>query len=810
MDINQLLKMFKILLVSLPLLFFGSVYSQTARISGKITDATSNEAVPFATVKIINPLKGVDSDEAGEYNLTNLNPGLYNLEFSAFGYETVVKFEVEVTNAKTTFVNMALISADFGILDSVVITTNPFYKKQESPVSLRTLQASEIARFPGGNRDISKVIQALPGAAASVSFRNDVIIRGGAPNENRFYLDGIEVPNINHFATQGSSGGPVGLLNVNFIDKVDFYSGAFPANRGNAMSSVFEFVQKDGNLEKLETQFALGSSDVGLTFDGPVGEKTSFIFSARRSYLQFLFAALKLPFLPTYNDAQFKVKHKFNNKNELTVIGLGAVDEFELNEAANDGVTDSSTLEFNNYTLGNIPVNTQWNYTIGANYRHFKEKSYQTVVLSRNHLNNKAVKYQNNDDTSTDNLILDYSSQEIENKFRFENTVRINGWKLNMGVSFQNIEYSNRTYNKVFNSQGAQEIDFSSKLLFNRYGLFFQSSKRFFDKRLSLSAGLRTDFTEYSSTMSNPFNQLSPRFSLSYMITDQFGFNGNVGLYYQLPSYTVLGFRDISGQLVNKNNGISYIESGHAVAGLEYSTSKNAQITVEGFFKNYSNYPFLLTDSISLANLGADFGVIGNEPANNSSEGRSYGVELLIQQKLFKGLYGILAYTFVTSEFKDKNDSYLPSAWDSKHIVSVTGGKKFKRNWDVGFRWLFSGGSPYTPYDIKQSSNISAWSVRGVGLLDYNQLNARRLGNFHQLDIRVDKRWFFSKWSLNLYLDIQNFYNFQAEQIPILNMQSGADGALLTDPNDPSRYQPYLIENSSGNVLPSIGIIVEL
>ncbi len=791
-------------------IFCGSLYGQTAKISGKITDATSNEPVPFATVKITNPLKGVESDESGNYNLINLTPGLYNIEFSAFGYETVVKFEVEVTNAKTTFVNMALISADFGVLDSVVITTNPFYKKQESPVSLRTLQASEIARFPGGNRDISKVIQALPGAAASVSFRNDVIIRGGAPNENRFYLDGIEVPNINHFATQGSSGGPVGLLNVNFIDKVDFYSGAFPANRGNAMSSVFEFVQKDGNLEKLETQFALGSSDVGLTFDGPVGEKTSFIFSARRSYLQFLFAALKLPFLPTYNDAQFKVKHKFNNKNELTVIGLGAIDEFELNEAANDGVTDSSTLEFNNYTLGNIPVNTQWNYTIGANYRHFKEKSYQTVVLSRNHLNNKAVKYRNNDESSEDNLILDYSSQEIENKFRLENTVRINGWKLNMGVSFQNIEYSNRTYNKVFNSQGAQEIDFTSKLLFNRYGLFFQSSKRFFDKRLSISAGLRTDFSEYSSTLSNPFDQLSPRFSLSYMITDQFGFNGNVGLYYQLPSYTVLGFRDMSGQLVNKNNGISYIESGHVVAGLEYSTSKNAQITVEGFFKNYSNYPFLLTDSISLANLGADFGVIGNEPANNSSEGRSYGVELLIQQKLFKGLYGILAYTFVTSEFKDKNGSYLPSAWDSKHIVSVTGGKKFKRNWDVGFRWLFSGGSPYTPYDIEQSSNISAWSVRGVGLLDYNQLNARRLGNFHQLDIRVDKRWFFSKWSLNLYLDIQNFYNFQAEQIPILNMQSGADGAFLTDPNDPSRYQPYLIENSAGNVLPSIGIIVEL
>ncbi|HAE29626.1 MAG TPA: ferric aerobactin receptor, partial [Flavobacteriales bacterium] len=210
-------------------------------------------------------------------------------------------------------------------------------------------------RFPGGNRDISKVIQALPGASPTVAFRNDIIIRGGAPNENRFYLDGVEVPNINHFATQGASGGPVGLLNVNFIEKVDFYSGAFPANRGNAASSVFEFVQRDGNAEKLETTFAVGSSDIGLTFDGPLGKNTSFIFSARRSYLQFLFAALKLPFLPTYTDAQFKLKHRFNSKNELTVIGLGALDDFVLNESVNDGVTDSSTIEFNNYTLGNIP-----------------------------------------------------------------------------------------------------------------------------------------------------------------------------------------------------------------------------------------------------------------------------------------------------------------------------------------------------------------------------------------------------------------------------------------------------------------------
>jgi hypothetical protein len=792
------------------ILFVAEVNAQFGRLGGKLTDATNNESIPFATIKIMDPLTGAESDEDGVYEFTGLTPGLYNIEFSAFGYETVTRFEVEVSNAKKTFVNVQLKSISFGELDSVVIKVNPFTKTQESPVSLRTLQASEITRFPGGNRDISKVIQALPGAAPSVSFRNDVIIRGGAPNENRFYLDGIEVPNINHFATQGASGGPVGLLNVNFIDKVDFYSGAFPANRGNAASSVFEFVQKDGNSEKLESTFALGSSDIGLTFDGPLGDKSSFIMSARRSYLQFLFEALKLPFLPTYSDAQFKFKHRFNSKNELTIIGLGAIDDFELNESVNEGVTDSNTIEFNNYTLGNIPVNTQWNYTLGGVYKHYRENSYQVLAVSRNQLNNEAVKYRNNDQSTQSNLTLNYTSQEIENKIRFENTYRENGWKLNMGLAFENIGYANSTYNKVYTSQGPQEIDFNSELTFNKYALFLQTSKRFLEKRISLSAGIRTDFSDYSNDLSNPLEQLSPRFSMSYMLTDRFGFNGNIGLYYQLPPYTVLGYRDSAKTLVNKENNITYIRSGHIVAGVEYNTLKNARITVEGFYKKYDNYPFLLTDSISLANMGADFGVIGNEPANSTSEGRSYGLELLIQQKLFKGFYGILAYTFVTSEFKDKNGEYLPSAWDSKHIVSLTGGKKFKRNWDVGFRWLYSGGSPYTPYDVSSSSLVSAWNVRGVGLLDYDQLNSRRLGSFHQLDVRVDKRWFFKKWSINLYLDIQNLYNYQAEQQPILNMRSDDNGAFLPDPNDPARYQPYAIENSTGTVLPTIGIIIEL
>lgn len=785
-----------------------SLYAQSGVIKGRVFSSINNESVPFANVIIQGQNKGTSTDVNGNYKLENLEPGLYNLEASFIGFEKAIVYEVAVTNARATTVDIPL-KETATKLEGIEITASSFTKSKESPVSVRTIGAQEIERFPGANRDISKVIAALPGVAPTVSFRNDIIIRGGSPNENRFYLDGIEVPNINHFATQGASGGPVGLLNVNFIREVDFYSGAFPANRGNALSSVFEFKQKDGNPDQFVRTFTVGSSDIGLTFDGPVTKKSTIIFSARRSYLQFLFAALKLPFLPTYNDAQFKYKWNINEKNQLSVIGLGAIDQFALNTQVNDGVTDPDLLERNRYFLGNIPVNEQWNYTVGLNYTHFTEKSYQTFVVSRNHLNNSAVKYANNDDSSPDNLILNYKSQEIENKFRFEHTVNTNGYKINGGIGYEYVTYTNSTFNKIFLPTGAATIDYNSRLDLNKFAAFGQISKGYLSDKISLSLGIRSDINTYSGEMMNPIDQLSPRFSFSWNFAPRMSFNANVGRYSQLPAYTVLGFRNNAGDLVNKQNKLTYIHVEHLVAGLEYNTEKNAKFTLEGFYKNYNNYPFLLLDSISLANLGGDFGVVGDRPVNSTSQGRSYGIEFLAQQKLYKGFFGILAYTFVVSEFKDKNGQYISSSWDTRHIVSLTGGKKFKKNWDVGARWLFSGGAPYTPFDIENSAQKAAWDVRGQGILDYNRLNTLRLGNFNQLDIRVDKKYFFEKWSLNLYLDIQNVYNFQAEQPAFLNVRRDGDGNPLTDPNNPAKYQIYTVDNFAGTLVPTIGIIVE-
>jgi hypothetical protein len=796
------------LLLSFIILCTSSLsFAQISNVIGRVSSSQSNESIEMASVTIVELQKIVFTDKNGVFTFENIVPGLYTFKAKAAGFDEQVMNEISVTYTRKVELNFTL-EPLFKEQKEVKVKASAFKKNPESPVSLRTLNAAEIERLPGAGRDVSKVLQALPGVALRPTFRNDIIIRGGSPGENKFYLDGIEVPNINHFATQGSSGGPVGLLNVNFIREVDFYSGAFPANRANGLSSVISFNQKDGNKEKLVTNFALGSSDAALTFDGPLGKKADFIFSIRRSYLQFLFSALKLPFLPTYNDSQFKVNIRPNDKNKISIIGLGAFDDFALNTSVNDGITDTTKLEYNNFILGNIPTQKQWNYTIGMNWQHYSKNSIQTIVASRNMLNNSSVRYFNNIEEPI-NRILDYSSFEAENKFRFEHQFTKNGYKFNLGVGYEYARYFSSNYNKIAIQGNVITIDNQSNLYMSKAAAFGQVSKAYLDGRMNLSLGIRTDINSYSSSMSNPLNQLSPMVSASYKLTPSWTINANVARYNQLPAYTILGFRNATGDLVNKQNELKYITADHFVLGTAYLTEFNARFSVEGFYKKYMNYPFSINDSISLANLGTDFGIVGNEAVRSVSTGRAYGTEFLYQQKMVKGFYGVVAYTFVTSGFLTANNTYAASSWDSKNIVSLTGGKRFKNGWEIGVRWLYSGGSPYTPIDVETSSLKAVWDVNGRGLLDYSKLNTEREGNFHQLNIRVDKKYYLKKWTLNFYLDIQNAYAAKTKVAPILLVEKDAAGNPITDPNDPTRYKTKFIENTSGILQPSLGIIIE-
>ena len=790
------------------ILFAIGSFAQQGIIKGRVYDEISNEALIGATILIEGTTNGVTADLDGNYELKGLTPGLYNLVVSFIGYETQTIFEVQVFNSKSVVYDIAM-KRSSDLLEEVVIVSDVFKQREESPVSLRTIGVAEIERNPGSNRDISKVLQSLPGVASSPNFRNDIIIRGGSPAENRFYIDGIEIPTINHFSTQGSSGGPVGLINVNFIKEVDFFTGAFPANRGNALSSVMELTQKDANTSQTNLNFTMGSSDAGLTLDTPLGSKSGLILSVRRSYLQFLFDALNLPFLPTYNDAQFKYKLNIDTKNELVLIGLGSLDDFVLNTSSVEDIDDPEILERNLYALGNLPENSQWSYTVGGRYKRFRENSFQTFVLSRNHLNNEAEKFENNTGDPED-LNFSFASEEIETKFRFESTHRKDNWKWNYGLNMERANFLNSTFRKEVQFDGSViNVAFDSRLNVTKYGLFGQISRSFFEKRLQTSFGIRSEFSDYSEEMNNPLDQLSPRFSFSYAFAPTWSVNFNTGRFFQLPPYTVLGFRNSSNDLVNKDNGIRYIQNTHIVLGLKKNLPNNTQASIEGFYKVYDDYPFLLRDSVSLANLGADFGVVGNDAANSNSEGRSYGLEFLLQRKLKKGFYGILALTLVRSEFTGKDGEFAPSAWDNQFLVTFTGGRKFKKNWVLGLKFRYFGGAPYTPWDLERSALIPVWDATGEGVRDFDLLNTRRIQDIHQMDIRIDKRYFYDKWTLNVYLDIENVYGFEFQDVPFIDVVRDDENNPVVDPDDPERYLLKELANPSGTVLPSIGLVIE-
>jgi len=787
------------------ILIYSGLYAQEGGgiIRGQVVDATTNEPVPFASVVIWNTTTGAMTDFDGNFTFTGIKPGFVELRISSVGYKTYVSEGVMVTNNNE--VNLMIpLEATVVEVGDVIVRPSPFRKSVESPVSARIIGIQEIELNPGGNRDISRVIQSFPGVASTPAFRNDVIVRGGGPNENRFFIDNVEIPYLNHFSTQGSSGGPTGIINVDFVRSVDFLSGAFPASRGNALSSVMDFTMIEGNREKRSLRATVGASDLGLTFNGPLGENSSLILSARRSYLQFLFGVIGLPFLPTYTDFQFKYKVKFDQKNELTVLGLGAKDDFSLNLEANE-------TEYQRYILGYIPTQEQYSYTVGAVYRHFRSNGSDMVVLSRNYLNNTQYKYLNNDDSNPANKTYDYQSGEGDIRLRYERTiVWPNSLRLSYGAGTEMSRYRNDTYRQFFAGEGLETEIYNSNLVFFKYAAFGQLSRSFVDERLRLSFGLRTDANTFSPLMMNPLTQISPRLSASYALTGELNLNFNVGRYYQLPSYTSLGLRDDDGNYINRENDLKYIAADHIVGGVELVPDERLQFTLEGFFKSYSDYPFSLADQVPLSTKSAGYGIFGNEPLTSTAVGRAYGFELMGRARDFEGLNMVFSYTYVRSEFEGSDGKYIPTAWDNRHLISVTATKSIGKSWDAGFRWRYVGGAPYTPYDTDKSSYIDAWKVSGQGYLDYSSFNSERLKGFHQLDLRIDKQFYFDRWSLMLYLDVQNVYNFKADQPDILVLQTDPAGAPIVNPLDPERYLLKYIDAEAGTVLPTIGIIIEI
>lgn len=754
----------------------------------------TNDPIPYANVMILGSTLGSSTDDKGFFEIKDVPVGFVRIVVSVVGYKYVISDELQVFNNHSAYTIIKMEEAPKDLLEVNIVAVKE--KSKESPISLRTISLQEIEKSPGSNRDVSKAVQNLPGVAAGAVNRNDLIVRGGGPSENVFFLDDVEIPIINHFATQGASGGAVGILNPDFVRQVDFLSGAFPSNRGGALSSVMNIKQKEGSRDKMHFKGSIGASDLALTFDLPIKDN-NLLFSYRRSYLQFLFTALGLPFLPSYDDIQFRYKWNINQKNEILFLGLAAFDRSELN------LTIDNPNESQQYLLNSLPDYNQLSYTVGAVYKHYNDNSVDMVVLSRNMLRNAFDKYTANDKNLP--KLFDYSSVEAENKLRYEKRYTTLPFDLSFGANARYSKYTNNS-NRTININNVLIADkYNSLIDLFSYGLFVQTGDAYFKERLKLGMGARFDGNTYSNLMSNPLVQFSPRISASYLFNEHLSINANVGHYTKEPSYTSMGYKDSNDVFVNKDN-LKYIHVNHYVLGFEFNTKAKIKASVEGFYKQYYNYPITLNEGISLASKGNDFGAVGDEPLISDGKGRAYGIEALFTANDIKKFNIYAVFTYFISEFTDIQGKYVSSSWDNRFILNLTASRKFKYDWLVSARWRLIGGSPYTPIDEYVSSQRQIWDVRNQPYLDYTKFNTLRLGNYHQLDIRVDKEFAWKNFDITLYLDIQNVYNFKSESEPIYT-NLNTDGTPNIAPNN-QEYILRKISTTNGTILPTFGLIV--
>lgn len=800
--------------LSLSILFilsslFCLAQSFNGSVSGNVKDGESQETIVGAIVTLEGTSLGAVTDLDGNFLIKNIPPASYNITIKFTGYQSQTLYNVVVNNGNVLVFSIELLTESEG-LKGIEIVANTYGKKIETPLSIQSLTAEEIKNNPGGNYDISRAVQALPGIGGGTSAaRNDLIIRGGASNENVFYLDGVEIPQINHFATQGATGGAQGILNVSFIEDVSVATSSFAAKYDNVLSGVLQFKQRDGNSEKMQGSARISSTEIALTTDGPLGNNTTLLASMRRSYLQFFFEAIDLPIRPNYWDFQFKLSHKLNDKTTLTFLGLGSIDEFSFSVPKE---SDSSK----EFIIRSNPSINQLTNTTGISVKRLIKNGFINVAISRNVFQNELLRYEDAQFGVDSKLNFKSFSDETENKLRVDFNQFFGKWKLSYGLSGQYVKYKNDFFNVInipVNGVATRtSVRFESYLDFVKYGFFASVNKRALRDRLSLTFGVRNDMNTFTENGNDFTNTISPRLTATYSISPRINLNASVGRYFKIPIYTVLGYKGMDGNFENRDN--DYIQTDHMVLGSEFLPNNSIRITLEGFYKGYSNYPVLQESGVSLANFGNTFGAIGNEKVLSIGKGRSYGVELFVQQKLTKGYYFTASYTYFISEFTGINsDRYFSSSWDTRNILSSIFGKKFNNGWEIGAKFRWTGRAPYTPYD--EQASRENYVVSGNGTFDFTRINSERLPDFKQLDIRIDKKINFRKSSLDIFIDFQNVLLAKNRQQSSYTFQRNAantgfattDGEVLR--TDGSNALPILIENVDESFIPAIGIIFE-
>ena len=768
------------LIVLAAVLLSESAFAQTGTVTGRVVDAVTQQTLPGASVLV----PGRDSllagqgvtDLDGQFSIGGLAPGTYSVRASFVGFETAVQTDVVVQPSRPTFVLFELREAAVSAGEAVV-TTGLFTEEPDAPVSVQALGPEEIRRTPGGRNDVSRSLLSLPGVVGGTDFRSDLLVRGGGPSENLYIVDGIEVPQINHFATQGAAGGALGILNVDFIREAEFYTGGFPVRYGDAGSSVLVVENRPGSPQRIAGDVTVGAAEAALSLDGAVGDRFNWLLSGRRSYLQFLFQALGLPIRPAFWDFQTRLEFTPTTRDRIVGFGLVAIDDFDIVRPA-DGA-DFEAFE----TFDSVLDNDQRSTTGGVSWRRLVRGGFATLAVSRSR---QSFRFADLDRAGVE--LLTNASVETATRARLDAELRV-APALTLGLGGGAVREAIRTdfFQRATPATTFREdLRFASRLgLWEGFGYAQLTARR---GPLAVTGGLRAD----ASGVLDQGLVVSPRATASVDLTSRWKLSAAAGVFTQSPELVSLAVRDGRGDLVNR--GLRWIRVRQAVAGLAFVPEPSLRLSAEAYFKAYGDYPVSASDPrVSLANLGSGFGFVGAEPLLAAGRGRAYGVELFAQRKRTGRVNGLVAYSLSRSEFAGTDGRYRPSAWDIRHALTLTGGL-VAGGWEAGSKVTVQSGRPYTPFDLAASAAEYALSGRGVPDLD--RLNAERTPLFARVDVRVDRRFRLPRGAGGIvYLDVQNVFN--RKNVFALD--------YTEDPAEPD----FLRESENVGLLPTIGFSVE-
>ena len=737
-------------------------------ITGTVVDQTTQSPIPGATVRLLGTTRGVATNATGEFRIEGLAPGSYRLEISSVGFESAIVTDIVVTSARPQSVRVELSEAAVET-EGVTVRPDYFQRNRATPTSTQTLSNEEIRRLPGGFEDVVRAISTLPGVAQVSNGRNDLLVRGGAPSENLYLIDGIESPNINHFGTQGAGGGPLSFVNLDFVEETTFSTGGFGAKYGDKISSVLTIDLREGREDQTGGKATISASQFGLNLEGPVTSNGSYLFSARRSYLDLIFKAAGFSFVPEYWDFLGKFDYELGQNDRLSGLAIAAIDRVRFfNDDEEDRFDNSRILD-----------NSQDQLIAGITWKHLFSKGYLNTTLGRTR-----ISYAFNQSDTLLNPIFVNNSLEDEFNLRVDGLVKLWEGAEEVDVSFGGNAKTIGFDTDILLQQAEPGLDTSLSERFYKGALYLQGSTPIdlFGKKTAITVGGRMDWFNGTEIELYP----SYRFAFNMQLAQGLTFSMSGGRYYQSPSYIWLVANE-------KNRELESILSDALVLGLEKLLSDDFKVSIETYNKFYRDYPASVERPyLVLANTGAGFGgadegfaSFGLEPLVSQGEGQAYGVELFAQKKLSESpWYGVASLSLNKATFTAIDGVERPSNFDQRVIFNVSGGWRITDTWEVGTKFRFATGRPYTPVDSTGDPTF------GYQVTD--QYNELRLDPSHQLDLRVDKRWPFSGWNLITYIDIQNIYNSKSP----------------TPPRWDARTRMGEVDDAIG-ILPSIGVSAE-